>query len=166
MPPASDLFLSRALTNLETLDKANSKNLLTGAYIILKYAMNEDFIEGVKIIDLSANAVKVLKSLAQLDNVWKLPAFIEMLEAKRIPSTKESLQKFIDDTSNDGVKRLPTFEGIDDIPWHELHHAYGPATDVPNILRMLASFDGDTRASAQEALYSNIYHQGTVYPGK
>jgi hypothetical protein len=32
-------------------------------------------------------------------------------------------------------------EGLDDVDWGSLHHAYGPATDVPNMLRGLLSDD-------------------------
>jgi hypothetical protein len=55
------------------------------------------------------------------------------------------------------------FEGVDAIDWHALEHAYGPADDVPDVLRELLSTDPDTRAGAQWALYGNVYHQGTVY---
>ncbi|MEV1147390.1 hypothetical protein [Micromonospora sp. NPDC049799] len=29
--------------------------------------------------------------------------------------------------------------GLDDLPWESLHHAYGPAVDVPDQLRALRS---------------------------
>jgi hypothetical protein len=50
-------------------------------------------------------------------------------------------------------------EGLDRIEWAALEHAYGPASDVPELLRALA--EGDTEAV--DALYGNIWHQGTVY---
>ncbi len=50
--------------------------------------------------------------------------------------------------------------GLDDVLWSTLEHAYGPADDVPEILRDVAR--GDTEAVG--ALYGNIWHQGTVYP--
>jgi len=52
-------------------------------------------------------------------------------------------------------------DGLDDVDWASLTHAYGPATDVPGQLRALA---GPESAAALEALYGNIYHQGTTYP--
>ncbi|WP_337176921.1 hypothetical protein [Paludisphaera sp.] len=54
-------------------------------------------------------------------------------------------------------------EGLDAIDWKALGHAYGPATDVPDQLRALASSDPDARAEALHALFGNICHQGTVY---
>ncbi len=50
-------------------------------------------------------------------------------------------------------------EGLDDVPWDQLQHAYGAASDVPGILRDIARGD----AEAVDALYGNVWHQGTVY---
>ena len=55
------------------------------------------------------------------------------------------------------------FEGIDDIDWGNLTHAYGSADDVPALLRSLASPDEKTRKDAIYELFGNIWHQGTVY---
>lgn len=54
-------------------------------------------------------------------------------------------------------------QGIDDIDWHSLQHAYGPADDVPELLRLLASDDEAVREDAWHELYGTIWHQGTVY---
>jgi len=54
-------------------------------------------------------------------------------------------------------------DGVEQVPWDALHHAYGSASDVPNLLRLLLSDDPDVRNDAFERLYSNIWHQGTVY---
>ena len=48
-------------------------------------------------------------------------------------------------------------EGLDLVPWAKLKHAYGEA---PGILRALAAGD----AEGLDALFGNIWHQGTVYP--
>ncbi|MFG2056531.1 HEAT repeat domain-containing protein [Micromonospora sp. NPDC048930] len=53
--------------------------------------------------------------------------------------------------------------GIDDIDWSRLSHAYGPADDVPDQIRALASADPETRARARYELYGNIFHQGSRY---
>jgi hypothetical protein len=50
-------------------------------------------------------------------------------------------------------------EGLDSINWGQLRHAYGEASDVPDLLRALA--DGDEEAWSD--LYANLWHQGTVY---
>ena len=53
--------------------------------------------------------------------------------------------------------------GLDEVDWQALHHAYGPATDVPALLRALLSGDAAERERIWERLYSTIWHQGTVY---
>ena len=55
-------------------------------------------------------------------------------------------------------------EGLENIDWRRSRHAYGAATDVPELLRGLASGSEDVRMSAIDALYGNIWHQGDVYP--
>jgi hypothetical protein len=50
-------------------------------------------------------------------------------------------------------------EGLDDIPWDRLGHAYGSAADVPAILRSIAAGDAD----ALDELSACIVHQGTIY---
>lgn len=52
-------------------------------------------------------------------------------------------------------------DGLDDIPWSDLTHAYGSAADVPLLLRKLASEDDGSNPDS--ALYGNIFHQGSRY---
>ena len=54
-------------------------------------------------------------------------------------------------------------ENLDQINWAELEHAYGPATDIPDMLRALTSPDKKVRDKVHYDLYGNLYHQGTVY---
>jgi hypothetical protein len=54
-------------------------------------------------------------------------------------------------------------ENLDKIDWSKLEHAYGSATDVPKLVRQLTSRDRSVRDATYEKLYSNIYHQGTLY---
>ncbi|MBG0829733.1 HEAT repeat domain-containing protein [Planomonospora sp. ID67723] len=54
--------------------------------------------------------------------------------------------------------------GLDEVPWADLDHAYGPADDVPGLLRALRSERADERERALPELYSNIFHQGNRYP--
>jgi hypothetical protein len=60
-------------------------------------------------------------------------------------------------TSNDPLA------GLDDVAWSGLEHAYGPADDVPDLLRALTSPDPETRTKTVYELYGNIFHQGTRY---
>ena len=54
-------------------------------------------------------------------------------------------------------------EGLDTIDWSSLTHAYGPATDVPELLRSLLSEDAEVRMQACADLHEKIWHQGHVY---
>lgn len=54
-------------------------------------------------------------------------------------------------------------EGLDHIRWDQLSHAYGEATEVPGLLRALASDKKEVWDDALYQLYGNIWHQGTVY---
>lgn len=55
------------------------------------------------------------------------------------------------------------FDGLDDIGWSQLIHAYGAASDVPGDIRALVSPDEKTAKDALWRLSGNIYHQGTRY---
>lgn len=72
---------------------------------------------------------------------------------------------------------MSIFDDIDAVPWSQLHHAYGPATDVPlllNALRFPEEVSGDFAKKAEAAghgvfehvtwaLWGNVFHQGTVW---
>ena len=51
-------------------------------------------------------------------------------------------------------------DALDDTPWEHLEHAYGPATDVPDLLRELARDTCDLERVAYR-LWGNVFHQGT-----
>jgi hypothetical protein len=51
--------------------------------------------------------------------------------------------------------------GLDEVEWSELEHAYGPADDLPEMLRTLASGGDATEAYMQ--LCESLCHQGSVY---
>ncbi|MFE0517054.1 HEAT repeat domain-containing protein [Streptomyces sp. NPDC058964] len=55
------------------------------------------------------------------------------------------------------------FADLDRVAWPELHHAYGPADDLPDLLRAVTASDEETAAEAEQELWSGIVHQGTVY---
>lgn len=55
-------------------------------------------------------------------------------------------------------------QGLDEVPWADLEHAYGSAADVPNLLRQLLNPDPKARSQALRTLYGNVFHQGTRYP--
>ncbi|MEU3609716.1 HEAT repeat domain-containing protein [Streptomyces sp. NPDC035033] len=53
--------------------------------------------------------------------------------------------------------------GIEEVDWASLGHAYGPADDVPALLRGLASPDPAERETALDGMYGTVHHQGDVY---
>ena len=57
------------------------------------------------------------------------------------------------------------FETLDSIPWREVQHAYGWATDAPKWIRALDSDNEDLRSEAlMHFLFSSATHQYTLYP--
>ena len=59
---------------------------------------------------------------------------------------------------------IDAFDGLDRVGWPGLHHAHGPATDVPDQLRGLRSSDSATRDWAAFELMGNVYHHGARWP--
>ena len=55
-------------------------------------------------------------------------------------------------------------DGLNDIPWSELEHAYGTASDVPDLIRALVNPDPKVRSNTMWTLYGNVFHQGTRFP--
>lgn len=54
-------------------------------------------------------------------------------------------------------------ERLSAIAWHDLHHAYGPAGDVPALLYAVTLGTDQVRRDAWWELWGNVHHQGTVY---
>lgn len=55
------------------------------------------------------------------------------------------------------------FAGLDDIDWASMKHAYGPAAEIPDVIRGLVSEKKKVRAWAQDCMWGGIHHQGDVY---
>ena len=49
------------------------------------------------------------------------------------------------------------------VPWDELEHAYGPAGDVPDLLRRIPKARGNKLNELAGELWSRVLHQGTFY---
>lgn len=56
----------------------------------------------------------------------------------------------------------PVLEGIEHIDWSRRRHAFGPADDLPGLLRDVAG-GGAAADRAVGELFVTIWHQGTVY---
>ena len=54
-------------------------------------------------------------------------------------------------------------ENLDRLNWASFEDAYGPATDVPELIRALLSPNRDERLAAHETLGTSICHQGSIY---
>lgn len=54
--------------------------------------------------------------------------------------------------------------GIADIPWPDLTHAYGPATDLPPLFPALLNAHHDRHEETWEEFWNLVMHQGTLYP--
>ncbi|CAM3145630.1 hypothetical protein [Stackebrandtia soli] len=52
------------------------------------------------------------------------------------------------------------WNGLDAIAWGELRHNYGPASDVPELLRRCRADTADDAVTAFNELDNNLYHQG------
>ena len=72
---------------------------------------------------------------------------------------------------------MSLFDEIDAVSWAKLHHAYGPATDVPDLLRALMTPEAASPEICEAAkknkrsvfdqvtweLWGNVFHQGSVW---
>ncbi|WP_217548619.1 hypothetical protein [Streptomyces sp. GbtcB6] len=56
------------------------------------------------------------------------------------------------------------FDGLHDIDWASMEHAYGSAEEVPALLWALRSPDAEERRRALDRFYGAVHHQGDVYP--
>ncbi len=54
-------------------------------------------------------------------------------------------------------------ESLAEVRWHEVHHAYGLATNVPALLLAIVVGTDEVRSPAWWELWGNIHHQGTAY---
>ncbi|GLY53361.1 hypothetical protein [Lentzea sp. NBRC 102530] len=53
-----------------------------------------------------------------------------------------------------------SLEGLDDVPWHSIDHAYGPALDTPGHLRALLSDDPEVVEQAIRDLDETVHEEG------
>ncbi len=51
---------------------------------------------------------------------------------------------------------------LDAVPWPTLRHAFGDASDVPRLIRALASAEREERQTALKELFACLLHQGSV----
>jgi hypothetical protein len=64
----------------------------------------------------------------------------------------------------DRGRRGLMLEGLDTVDWAPLKCAHGPASDLPGLLRALASGDEGVRMEAVVELLDRVWHQGDVHP--
>ena len=68
----------------------------------------------------------------------------------------------VDEVLADRPGEMVVLHGVDDVDWQALEHAYGPAIDVPRMLRALAAND-DRWGDAHAELVGAVFHQGNLY---
>lgn len=54
-------------------------------------------------------------------------------------------------------------DDLEAVPWRALRHALGAATDVPGLIRALASNEQDERQAGLKQLFACLLHQGAIY---
>jgi len=54
-------------------------------------------------------------------------------------------------------------ETLDAVDWGRLSDAFGPAVEVPSLLRSLVAPDDERRFQALSRLLETVWHQGTIY---
>lgn len=104
MPPVADVFLDRALTNLATVNgmpETTPSAFLVSALLVLQYAIKEPIVPGMRVMDLSTQAVKALTRLTELDKVWANEQLVHLLARQGVPSTKAELVAFLSGTQVD-----------------------------------------------------------------
>jgi hypothetical protein len=51
-----------------------------------------------------------------------------------------------------------------DVDWSSVDHAYGPATELPGLLRQPRSPEEPDRDKVVDQIHNLVIYQGTVYP--
>jgi tetratricopeptide (TPR) repeat protein len=97
------------------------------------------------------------------DSLDRLKASMAKTESDEDRTRHSRSEKREDALATLPPERQALLAGIEAINWHDLQHAYGRADDVPDLLHLLLSDDETVRDDAWEHLYSNVWHQGTVY---
>jgi hypothetical protein len=71
-------------------------------------------------------------------------------------------ERSVDETLPDGPGDAVALSGIESVSWGELTHAYGSASDVPDLIRGLAAND-DNWDELHTELVGSVLHQGSTY---
>jgi len=71
-------------------------------------------------------------------------------------------ERSVDETLADGPGDPVALSGIESVSWDELTHAYGPASDVPELLQGLAAND-DNWDELHTEFVGSVHHQGSTY---
>jgi hypothetical protein len=71
-------------------------------------------------------------------------------------------ERSVDETIPDGAGDAVALSGIESVSWGELTHAYGPASDVPELIRGLAAND-DNWDELHTEFVGSVLHQGSTY---
>ncbi|OJJ19247.1 hypothetical protein BKI52_20765 [marine bacterium AO1-C] len=104
----------------------------------------------------------ILTVFATQSWLWENETIRNILEASEIPANETELNILLGQQEEKGT--LPDFSKLYEVAWQNTTHAYGAATDVPQLLMKICVSDSEIRKSAWWHLYGNLFHQGTRYP--
>ncbi|MGA4867125.1 hypothetical protein ACPB9J_31255 [Streptomyces lavendulocolor] len=62
------------------------------------------------------------------------------------------------------TENVSALDGLNDVPWSSLRHAYAAADEVPGWLRQLNSRNSAQRNAALDQLFDSLFHQGSRSP--
>ena len=86
---------------------------------------------------------------------------LALLIALRIYKERRNLNERLSESFY--APKIKVLEGIDEIDWSALCHAYGEASNIPILLAATFSDNERKREFAFRELFETIWHQGTVY---
>lgn len=151
------------------LEYFKSKHLFAGT-LLVSITFSHAIPKEAYFADLSSPEQTVVRALLAEPEMWveSSRCFVPPSELERLnlPRSLDALTKFVNTSLPEELaqaKRFVSFQGLDDIPWATVGHAYGSAEDMPGLIRSLGSTDPKIRKGAFSGLYSAPYHQGTVY---
>jgi hypothetical protein len=104
--------------------------------------------------------ILVLRDTTPLQRPRRVNFFVRLAEVSDAMEVDDLIAKY---QSPHSVPPMPALEGLDEVNWAALNDAYGPATNVPALLRAFVSVDPGDREFADELLCQTIWHQGNVY---
>ncbi|HAS46119.1 MAG TPA: hypothetical protein DCS93_36900 [Microscillaceae bacterium] len=174
-PPTPEVFfLTRHIQAFQLTGKTQYTYILPKLLQQLKPENQVDFIvEAIIQMGFGPISIRTQKRFTSLQEhiltvfatqpwLWQQENIREMLEAIEVPANEMELNILLSQQTEPGA--LPDFSKLYEVDWQNTSHAYGSATDVPQLLMKICVANVEVRKSAWWHLYGNLFHQGTRYP--